>query len=54
MVCESDKQTHGLLLCQHYLNRRKSLPDFQPNSSTQAVHGGYVLVFRFVRGYGVK
>ena len=39
---------------QFYLNSRKPLPDYQPDSSVQAVDGGCVLVFRFVRGDGVK
>ena len=39
---------------QFYLNSRKPLDDFQPDSSVTAVSGGCVLVFRFVRGDGVK
>ena len=39
---------------QFYLNSRKPLRDYQPDSIVQAVDGGCVLVFRFVRGEGVK
>ena len=39
---------------QFYLNSRRPLPDYQPGSSVQIVSGGWVLVFRFVRGDGVK
>ena len=36
---------------QFYLNSRKPLDDFQPDSSVMAVSGGCVLIFR---GDGVK
>lgn len=39
---------------QYYLNLRKSLPDYQPGSTVEMVNGGYILVFRFVCGDGVK
>ena len=39
---------------QYYLNLRNSLPDYQPGSTVEIVNGGYILVFRFVRGDGVK
>lgn len=31
-----------------HLHHRKAIPDLQPDSSSQSVHGGVVLVFHFV------
>lgn len=39
---------------QFHLHKRRPLLDFQPDSERQAIPGGHVLVFKFVRGNGVK
>ena len=51
---QMNKWTSVMLSWTLYNSCRKTLPDYQPDSSIQAVSGGYVLVFRFVRGDGVR
>ena len=39
---------------QYYLHRRQAIKEFDMEGSAISMHGGYVLVFRFVRMDGVR
>lgn len=39
---------------QYYMHSHRPLVDLQPDMDCKYVHGGCVLVFRFVRGDGVR